>query len=261
MKTKTNKKHFGLISLILIVIFVSTTACSAAPQPVSAAAEIEVQEVEAAPVSEEEISIVNDQIAEKSTPAEIVSPNTSGLSDVEAQGLLFVREEEKLARDVYLFLYDLWGQSVFQNIANSEQSHTDAIKTLLNIYGLEDPMQNDIPGQFKNADLQALYDQLTAQGSESLEAALRVGAAIEEIDIRDIETYIAQTDKADIILVYENLKSGSYNHLRSFVSTLSRRTGVTYEPQYLSSEVYNEIIGSSNTTGSSTRGNGNGRRN
>ena len=258
MKTN-NKKFFGWISLILIFVFLSTAACSPAPETVNAAPEVETA-----------LTLVEDSPAAAVEPAaettaeESVTQLVNGLTDVEAQGLLFVREEEKLARDVYLFLYDLWGQSVFNNIANSEQSHTDAIKTLLNVYGLEDPMQSDVPGQFENADLQALYDQLTAQGSVSLEAALRVGAAIEEIDILDIQGYMTQTDKADILQVYQNLASGSENHLRSFVSTLSRRTGTTYEPQYLSSEAYNSIISSSNTNGNSnnsSRGNGNGRRN
>ncbi len=102
-----------------------------------------------------------------------------------------MREEEKLAGDVYRYFYDLWGSTIFQNIASSEDAHTDAILDLLNQYGIEDPASAD-PGVFSNPDLQALYDELTAMGSNSLKEAFLVGAAIEEIDILDIEEYIAQ---------------------------------------------------------------------
>lgn len=181
------------------------------------------------------------------------------LSEDEITGLLFMREEEKLARDVYLTLYEQWELPIFQNIANSEQSHMDAIATLLDRYGLEDPAAGQDIGEFTNGDLQALYDELVATGSASLEEALRVGAAIEEIDILDLEEYIAETDRTDIIQVYENLLRGSRNHLRSFARTLERQTGEVYTPQYLTQEAYDDIVNGSVETGRGTQGNGGGR--
>ena len=41
------------------------------------------------------------------------------LTDAEIAGLKFMREEEKLARDAYLELFDAWGLVVFENIADS----------------------------------------------------------------------------------------------------------------------------------------------
>ena len=76
----------------------------------------------------------------------------------------------------------------------------------------------------------------------AMSSALRVGAAIEEIDILDLEEYMAQTDKADIQLVYQNLSKGSRNHLRSFVGNLQRRDGEAYEPQYLDQATYDDIV-------------------
>ena len=185
------------------------------------------------------------------------------LTQTEIEGLIFMREEEKLAGDVYRYFYDLWGSSVFQSIASSEDSHTEAILTLLNLYGIPDPFKSEA-GIFQNADLQALYDQLTTQGSQSLKDALMVGAAIEEIDILDLEKYIAGTDQADIITTYENLLSGSENHLRAFVRVLGNQNGETYTPQYLSQEQYDAIIlGSSgqglNGGGMNMPANGQGR--
>ena len=100
----------------------------------------------------------------------------SDLSPEEAAALLFMREEEKLARDVYNTLYEIWGQPTFTNIAASEQAHMDEIKLLLDRYSLADPALE--PGSFTDPSLQALYDQLVAQGSVSLAEALKVGASI-----------------------------------------------------------------------------------
>jgi len=178
---------------------------------------------------------------------------TDILSDAEIEGLLYMREEEKLARDVYLTLYEKWGMRIFQNISGSEQTHMDAVKTLLDRYDLEDPAAGTDVGVFTNPTLQELYDQLVDEGSQSLADALRVGAAIEEIDILDLEERIAQTDNSDIQLVYENLMRGSRNHLRAFVSILERQTGEIYQPQYLSQTTYDAIV-------NTPRENGRGRR-
>lgn len=168
----------------------------------------------------------------------VVSP----LSPAEAASLSFMREEEKLAHDVYVTLYDQWGVQVFTNIAASEQTHTDAIATLLDRYGLSDPAAGNAVGEFNDPALQALYDQLVAQGSLSLVDALKVGAAIEEIDILDLEERIAETTHADIKLAYNNLMAGSGNHLRAFVSTLEQQTGERYTPQYLDQAAYDAIV-------------------
>lgn len=164
------------------------------------------------------------------------------LDEDETAELLFMREEEKLARDVYRYLYAKWNQRTFNNISNSENQHMGALLVLINRYDLTDPVGSNADGVFSNPDLQALYNNLIAAGSVSLVEGLKVGAAIEEIDIIDLDEAIAATDNEDLKLVYNNLRKGSENHLRSFVSVLSRN-GVTYAPQYLSLEEYNEIIG------------------
>jgi hypothetical protein len=170
------------------------------------------------------------------TGTSVLDIPASDLNEEEISALLFMREEEKLARDVYNALYAIWGQPTFTNIASSEQMHMDEIKLLLDRYNLADPALE--PGSFTDPNLGALYDQLVAQGSASLTDALKVGAAIEEIDILDLQERLAQTDNADLQQVFNNLMMGSYNHLNAFVSVLSMQTGETYVPQYLSAEAY-----------------------
>ena len=164
------------------------------------------------------------------------------VTEAEAADLLFMREEEKLARDVYITLHVLWGNQVFDNIAQSEQKHTDAILGLINKYGLPDPALDGI-GEFTNSELQGLYDNLIVKGSVSELDALMVGALIEEVDIEDIVLSMNRTDKSDILNVYGNLLAGSENHLVAFVKNIESLTGEAYEAQYISQDEVDAILG------------------
>lgn len=162
------------------------------------------------------------------------------LSEQEKADLLFLREEEKLARDVYWYAYNKYGVSIFNNIANSEQSHMNSVLTLLSKYSLPDPVVNNAVGVFTNNELQALYNQLTTKSAISLNHALEVGANIEDLDINDIYTFKVHTTKTDLLNVYDNLACGSRNHLRSFVGQLGQ-----YTPVYISQSQFDAIINSS----------------
>jgi len=144
------------------------------------------------------------------------------LSDTQKEGLTFMAEEEKVARDVYLYLSEKWGNRVFSNIARAEQKHMDAIVKLLNSYELPIPSTIDEEGIFMDEKLQTMYDSLIEQGEGSLEEALKVGVAIEETDIDDLETLLSDEIPSDVEKVYNNLLKGSYNHLRSFNRQLSK---------------------------------------
>lgn len=170
----------------------------------------------------------------------------------ETNGLLYMREEEKLARDVYTELYAKWNLRPFSNITRSEQMHMNAILSLLTRYSLQDPVDVNSAGVFKNVVLQDLYNALIVEGNKSVVNALKVGATIEEVDIVDLQKHLLETDNQDITFVYDNLMRGSRNHLRAFVKNLKVQ-GVTYVPQYLSAAEYEQII-----SGSMERGRGNG---
>jgi hypothetical protein len=159
--------------------------------------------------------------ATSGTHATIIAAATGDLTQAEADSLLFLREEEKLARDVYLVLFDETGKKTFSNIAASEQRHMDSVKTLLDAYGLADPVGADTPGVFSNPDLQKAYDTLVAQGSQSLAEALKVGVAIENLDIEDLQALLAIDPSADITQVAQSLLKGSENHLASFTRLLA----------------------------------------
>lgn len=191
--------------------------------------------------------------AETSEAAQL-DDTTAVLTEVEKADLAYMREEEKLARDLYLAFHDLYGTPAFGNIATAEQRHMASVLILLERYGLEDPVVDNGRGIFSDPDLAALYEQLLAEGSESLTEALRVAAAVEEIDILDLQESLANTDEVDIKRVYGNLLAGSTNHLRAYSALWEGQTGQSYVPQFMDVDAYEALAGGQ--SGRPGRGNG-----
>lgn len=176
--------------------------------------------------------------------AYVSSLPAGSLSEAEAEGLVYVREEEKLARDVYLGLALRWtAVPAFDRIARAEQRHMNAVAQLLERYSLVDPVGDNDIGVFSDVRLQLLYDELFTRGKASLEDALLVGATIEDLDIFDVEQLVDETDNADLATVYQNLLKGSRNHIRTFAMLL-QDAGVEYSGQYLSDYELDLILGS-----------------
>jgi hypothetical protein len=173
---------------------------------------------------------------------------SSILSQDEIRGLIQMREEEKLARDVYTTLGEKWGLNIFSNIAISEQTHTDMVKVLLERYGVNDPVKDNTVGVFYSDAMKNLYKDFTTKGQNSLVDALIVGATIEDLDIHDLDLFLKGTNKDDIQITYSNLQRGSRNHMRGFIKNLQVK-GVDYRPQYISKELFDSIIGSSQERG------------
>ena len=165
------------------------------------------------------------------------------LSTEDTNALLFMLEEEKLARDTYEYLDDLYGINQFSSIKLSEQSHMNAVAKLLDQYNIDYTI---LPyGEFESQEMQDFYDQFVEKGQIDAMNALEVGATIEDLDIVDLDEFIEATSNTSIISVFESLQCGSRNHLRSFVSVIEN-SNETYDPQFLSIEAYNEIIEDTN---------------
>lgn len=160
-----------------------------------------------------------------------------------ARDLCFLREEEKLARDVYIALFAETAINVFDNISRSEESHTAAVAALLAARSIPDPVTDDTPGVFRDPVFIDLYATLTAQGRMGAVAALTVGATIEDLDLRDIREMEARTTDAEALALYGSLACGSRNHMRSFASQLDSR-GVTYEAAYITPAELSAILAS-----------------
>lgn len=163
------------------------------------------------------------------------------LSSEEEDALVQLREEEKLARDVYLTLAEYWDWRTFENIAQSEQTHMDAVLSLLERYEIPDPSETMEVGEFESVELQGLYNQLIDQGKESLLEAFRIGVLIEDLDIYDIQQFQQQADNADVLQLFANLKLGSENHMRAFNRQLEKLGG-SYDATYLSQVEIDQIL-------------------
>ena len=162
-------------------------------------------------------------------------------ADAHIADVTYLREEEKLARDVYLTLHKRWGLQIFDNISRSEQRHMDRMRSLLTSYGAPDPVKSDEVGAFTNPELAALYEKLTRQGETSETQALLVGATIEDLDIRDIIAMKKRTSAPDALDAFSKLECGSRNHMRAFTRQLAAR-GLVYEAQYLTASELDAIV-------------------
>lgn len=194
------------------------------------------------------------------------------LDHAEETHLVFMREEEKLARDVYLTFAQMYpNQPVFQTIATiSEQTHTDTLHDKLAMYLITDPNPdaNDLPssiGVFTGVEYGPYFTEkfttLTSMGMQSELHALYVGALIEELDMHDIvqcpkvivETDPAieedgcglnYTDERPLKQAYSSLVAGSESHLKAYVGQIEAVIGVgNYEAQYLTQEQVDAILG------------------
>ncbi|NCA70435.1 MAG: DUF2202 domain-containing protein [Sphingobacteriia bacterium] len=166
---------------------------------------------------------------------------SAALSAEESATLLWMREEEKLAHDVYVALDAQWDLTILERIAASEQRHFDALGDKIEHYALIDPALPS-EGAFSDPDLQGLFQALVEAGLESSTEALVVGATIEDLDIFDLLHAIEETDEAALKQTYEHLLEGSKNHLRAFVGQLRAR-GFDYAPQYIDPLLFDAIVG------------------
>jgi hypothetical protein len=181
---------------------------------------------------------------------------TSALTESELASLLKMKEEEKLARDVYTVLAQKWGNQVLTNISKAENNHLNAIVLLLTNYGSTETAIGEA-GVFADAAVQKLYNDLVAKASVSLEEAYKTGALIEEMDIKDLIIALSATNNENVTLVFENLLKGSRNHLRAFNRQLTT-LGIVYTPVYISQTDYDLIVNSSMEKGKQYRMNGQG---
>ncbi|MEZ6163317.1 MAG: DUF2202 domain-containing protein [Phycisphaerales bacterium] len=179
----------------------------------------------------------------------------AGLDQAMIDTLVAMREEEKLARDVYLTLGEKWDEPAF-GIAESEKRHLEAMKGLLDRFGIEDPIKDDTRGVFTSERYAKLYAQLIERGSVSRVEALRVGALIEELDLTDLRQALAQAEDESIERVLGNLQRATRNHLRAFAAALKAQ-GAAYESQYLTQDEFDSIAGSPRERGGMGGGQGN----
>lgn len=179
--------------------------------------------------------------ARASSPGAAPAPDAPGIGRSPSADLAYMREEEKLAHDVYVTLGKRWDLPPFRRIPQSEQRHMEAMRGLLASANLPDPAAGKEIGEFSDPHLRALYVRLVEQGSASRKEALVVGATIEDLDLRDLQVAAAATKDENARAVYSNLARASRNHLRAFTSLLAAEGG-TYAPQYIDAATYAAIL-------------------
>jgi hypothetical protein len=149
------------------------------------------------------------------------------LTDEQKEIIYEIYEEEKLARDVYKTLGEIYPEeNTFANIQLSEQVHLDAVRTLCDKYGIIITLSDDT-GDFTISKMIEFYANMNqtfkVDQTGSLLAALKVGIEIENMDIYDLGLALNGMPK-DLVRVFNNLISGSLNHLEAFENAITRET-------------------------------------
>jgi hypothetical protein len=148
---------------------------------------------------------------------------TPKMTEEQKDMLFFIYQEEKVARDVYITLGNIYtDETTFASIQLSEQRHIDSARGLCEKYGVSiESVDEESVGNFVLPVLQELYDTCVAEGEKSLLDALKVGELIEITDIDDLE-HASVGMPADVVNVFENLKEGSLSHLDAFTAAIAR---------------------------------------
>lgn len=165
------------------------------------------------------------------------------------QLIAFSWNEEKMAKDLYLNLYDtLFSTGVevksLANVANnSEAQHQETMRALLEKYDLDisqvssetdsipngydgDVLELILSGQFPMTAVQTMYDELMshAQNHSNLQqGALEAACMVEVVDVNDLNDSIQQANELgayELVVAFENLRAGSYNHYWAFNNAL-----------------------------------------
>ncbi len=175
----------------------------------------------------------------------ICGASSAQISGTDKANLSRVMQEEKLAHDFYSEMNKLYGIRVFENISSSEKMHMNHVLDVMNNYGIDNPVDGDrsAAGVFADEKFAAIYSDMTAAGTKSVDAALMEAARFEDMDIAGLAELESETQSTCMKQLYGKLSSASENHLRAFVRNLSKR-GIEYTPVYLSKDRYNEIVNS-----------------
>lgn len=177
------------------------------------------------------------------------------ITEKEKEGIIKIRQEEKLVRDIYKSFHETWDDPFFEQVMECEQIHMDRMKMLIDNFNLEDPVTEETPGKFTDKDFRDIYFIYTEIGKSSFLAALKTGAELEELDISDLQEALDNSEDALINQVYQNLQRASRNHLRAFVARLNKLGG-SYSPKFIGNEQYNDIINSPMERGGQNMGRG-----
>jgi hypothetical protein len=165
-------------------------------------------------------------------------------SPEEEAGVLYIWESVKASRDLNSNFSTLWQSTVFEEATAADQVNMDAAALLLARYNLPLPPSAGNPGTFESEPLLDLYARFTVEGGESMQAALQASATLQELNILDLQSQMAATDKDEMLAVYGHLLEASARQLWSLVRAIERFGGSPYEPSYLTALGFEEVLGS-----------------
>jgi len=219
---KTNNL-FSILAILGVFVLASSCTDRIAEAVAPNATEVLSADLKSGTIPAPVACILTGTITDVTIPVCVV---TGTVNETENASLLFMREEEKMARDVYAYLYAKYKLPVFLNVSKSENAHMSAVLRLITGFQITDNSTNDA-GVFVNTRLIELYKQLIAMGDLSVIDALKAGVLIEQTDISDLQNALLAVENLSVKTVYNNIMAGSNAHLKAFIWNLKIK-GVVY---------------------------------
>jgi hypothetical protein len=145
------------------------------------------------------------------------SATTTGLTNAQ---LTEMREEERVARDLYTQLGRSSGEAIFTRIAAAEQRHLDAVERLMSSQGMDPDAAGTTVGRYAVPDLQSAYNRWLAAGRASDQAAYKVGVELEKQDIAELKALRVASGTTGARVV-QALRTGSEHHLAAFTKAVN----------------------------------------
>jgi hypothetical protein len=131
-------------------------------------------------------------------------------------------EEEKLNHDLYTAFAKAYSLPLFENLAAAEANHLQALRALMDRYGIADPTAGKAAGVFASATVQAAYDRLPAQGKNGQQAALAAAQIVEKNTIARYSDALGGLNAPAAERVYSNLRAAETRHLAAIDTWLAR---------------------------------------
>ena len=164
------------------------------------------------------------------------------LNDAEKEWMNKMALEEKMAYDFYYMMFNKWNMPAFERIMNAELNHKTLMVKMLEKYGMDNPVNDQLIGQYDDKTLQDLYNDLFSRGNTSLKDAFIAAAELEELDYLDLQKALEAADNADLRVAFTNLQRGTTHHLNAMVMQLKRLYDYDYEPKHMDKETFDKLI-------------------
>lgn len=143
------------------------------------------------------------------------------LSGQELDGLISLVEKQKLHRDVYLTLFNATNKPLFNELYQTDENMYMLLTDQIEDYGFKNPVLYFGIGEFRNPDIQNVYDDFQTAISSGIYQALEFAILMEESNAEEVNQYLGCIeDCQEIFCLCTDLLKVSYDQIEILESEM-----------------------------------------